>query len=401
MSDLFDPTWRLAELDVAPFGEFAPPITDDAAKAAVWKAYHDGRPTRTPVLLATNNRVALLDRRIDSGLDFRQVFASPEAMLRSMLLWQYVCRMRYHCFCDWETALPDRWCVGLHFQNVFEAWFFGCPVDFHDDQVPDTTPILTDANKRSVFDVDIDRPFDRDPFRREAEFHETLVEFVRDKTFLDRPIDIQPPSCLGTDGPLTVAMNVRGPDILMDMVEDPAYADELFAFLTDAAIKRRRAFVERYQLTNPGFDLADDSIALISTAQYRQMLLPHHRRWYEAIGSQPGQRGIHLCGDASRHFRTIRDELGVTTFDTGFPIDFARIRRALGPAVQIQGGVEIGLLMGGSPQQVYDRSREILTSGVRDGRRFIFREANNLPPNVPWVNLAAMYRAAHDFGRFD
>ncbi|MBN2448697.1 MAG: hypothetical protein JXO22_18365, partial [Phycisphaerae bacterium] len=62
------------------------------------------------------------------------------------------------------------------------------------------------------------------------------------------------------------------------------------------------------------------------------------------------------------------------------------------------GGVEVPLLCGGTPEQVYERARGILTSGVRAGGRFVLREANNLPPKVSWANLAAMYRAAFDFG---
>jgi hypothetical protein len=42
-----------------------------------------------------------------------------------------------------------------------------------------------------------------------------------------------------------------------------------------------------------------------------------------------------------------------------------------------------------------------LTSGVLEGRRFILREANNLPPGVPPENLAAMYEAALAYGRYD
>ena len=34
------------------------------------------------------------------------------------------------------------------------------------------------------------------------------------------------------------------------------------------------------------------------------------------------------------------------------------------------------------------------------GGRFILREANNLPPCCPEANLAAMYQACLDFGRY-
>jgi uroporphyrinogen decarboxylase len=109
---------------------------------------------------------------------------------------------------------------------------------------------------------------------------------------------------------------------------------------------------------------------------------------------------MHLCGDVARHLPVIKEQLGLKSFDTGFPIDFARVRRELGPDVEILGGVEVGLLMHGTPAQVYARAKEILTSGILDGKKFVLREANNLPPMTPEANLAAMYRAAFDFGRY-
>lgn len=227
-----------------------------------------------------------------------------------------------------------------------------------------------------------------------------LREYVKDKTFLDRPIVIDPPGYTSSDGPLTVAMNVRGPGILLDLVDDPDYAGKLFRFIVQAALNRRNALIKRYNLAEAPNGLADDSIALIGTDQYREMVLPHHRYWYESTGAKFGQRFIHLCGDATRHFPVLKKELGVTTFDTGFPVNFHWLRQTLGPEVEILGGVEIGLLINGTPEQIYHRSQEILASGIMEGGRFIFREGNNLPPNVPWANIAAMYKAVQDFGRY-
>ncbi len=390
MTDLFEPHWHLDDLTDADFGPFGrPEIVDETAP-------------RTPVVLGTNNRVAMLDHRIDSGdLTYQKVFSDPIAMLKAELLHKYVMVKRYNHFCDGPTALPEDWPIGISFQNVYEAWYLGCQVDFKENQVPDTTPILNEDNKRSIFDIDIDKPLEKTPFKTAIEFYDVLVEYVKDKTFLDRPIQIVQPLMIGTDGPLTVAMNIRGGDILFEMIEDPEYAAELFTFINEAAIKRAKAMIEHFGSDIAVSSMADDSIAMISVEQYREMLLPLHRRWYEAFGSTPGARGIHLCGDATHHFPMIHQELGVTYFDTGYPIDFADMRNKLGDDVTISGGVEVDLLVNGTPQSVYERGRDILTSGVKRGGKFTFREANNLPPNCPWQNLSAFYHAGIDFGRHD
>lgn len=79
---------------------------------------------------------------------------------------------------------------------------------------------------------------------------------------------------------------------------------------------------------------------------------------------------------------TLRDELNIRSFDSGFPVDFAWLRRELGPEVEILGGPPVAPLLHGAPQAVYDATKEILLSGIKEGGRFVLREGNNLPPCV-------------------
>ncbi|MBL4700194.1 hypothetical protein JYU15_01270 [bacterium AH-315-I18] len=74
---------------------------------------------------------------------------------------------------------------------------------------------------------------------------------------------------------------------------------------------------------------------------------------------------------------------------------------SMGFESQVNGGPEIATIMGDSPQLVYERAKAILLSGVKRGGRFVIREGNNLPPNAPLENLAAMYQAALDYGKYD
>lgn len=397
--DLAKPAWLLPPLtpaDLGPFGDF--PHLSDAEKAAVWAAHRAGRPGRVPVTLGTNNRVVLLDSRIDAdGLTYERVFSDARAMLIAQLRWQYLCRGRYHLFCDSPTALPDGWEVSVDFQNVYDAAALGAPLHYHAHGMPETVPIYADEDrKRAVFAVDIDHPLKHGLLRHGLALQEEMVALAEQSTFLDRPIRVLPYHHTCTDGPLTVGLNLRGPALLTDLKRDPEYAEQLFAFVIAAALRRRRAFEQHWQLP-PAEEiwLADDSIALLGPAQYRQFILPHHRTWYETLDPRrSARRAVHLCGDATRHFATLHNELGVTIFDTGFPVDFAAVRRTLGPNVLILGGVEVPLLTDGTPRQVYDRACAILASGVIVPGGFVLREANNLPPGVSWANLAALYAAA-------
>jgi len=136
---------------------------------------------------------------------------------------------------------------------------------------------------------------------------------------------------------------------------------------------------------------------MLSTEMVREFVVPVHRKMKEAL-TTADRISIHLCGDATLHFKLLRDELGTYSFDTGFPVDFARLRRELGPEVEILGGVRAPLLHDGTPEQVAAEARRILESGIMEGGRFILREANDLAPGTPLENLAAMYETARTCG---
>lgn len=380
-------------------------LPTDPVKAQVWKAYRDGKPTRVPVGLASNPRVVVMNPQWNpEGFTFEQADQDPMVHITIALRFQLYQRTVHGQCTDSPTALPEQWTIGLSCYNVTEAACFGASVRYYSSQVPATEPIFDDAHKHEVFKVDIDHPENNPYIQDRLSFWKKMEQACRDLKFEGRPVRLSPWSMTGTDGPMTGGCNLRGGEFLLDLVEDPDYAQQLMDLLTRAVFKRREYFKaywgDRISIAN---SLADDSIALLSESMYREMVLPYHKRLYDhaiAMGASPKERGIHLCGDASRHFPIIQQQMGVTSYDTGYPIDHGRVRRELGPGAEIIGGPEVSLLLAGSPAQVYDRCVQILRSGVMQGGRFILHEANNLPPCVPLENLQAMYAAALDHGQY-
>jgi uroporphyrinogen-III decarboxylase len=126
-------------------------------------------------------------------------------------------------------------------------------------------------------------------------------------------------------------------------------------------------------------------------------VLPVHRKLKAGVTTAERIK-IHLCGDATHHFKTLKEQLGVYHFETGFPVDFGRLRRELGPEVTIEGGPNVMLLKDGSPAAVGAETNRILDSSICEGGRFILREGNNVAPYTPEENLAAMYEAVRAWG---
>jgi uroporphyrinogen-III decarboxylase len=185
------------------------------------------------------------------------------------------------------------------------------------------------------------------------------------------------------------------------MLNDEDYYHRLMSFVTEAIINRILAW--RAYL---GFDprpewggIADDAIQFISTRTYREKVLPYHRRIFNALYGE-GPHSMHLCGNVQRHFPTLIEELNVKSFDTGFPINFTTLRDEVGEDVEIQGGVPVGSLLNESPQVIYQKTQEILSSGIMRGGKFLMKEANDLAPCVPLANMEAMYAATRAFGLY-
>ncbi len=188
----------------------------------------------------------------------------------------------------------------------------------------------------------------------------------------------------------------------MDLYLDEDFAMELLEYITEATIRRVRAWQEYFGLPAPDdYSFADNSIALLSTADYGGLFCRsinglskrrNHRKGTES--HDPPVRGRHPA------FSTIRDQLHVTGFDTGYPVEHGRLAQELGPEITIQGGPRVDLLQHGTPEQVAAETRRILEDVMPHTRRFILREANNLPPGTPLASVSAMYDTVRAHGRY-
>ena len=374
----------------------------DSEKTGVWDAYFTRRPSRVPMRLNTNPRVILHDPAWNpEGFTFEDAARDPQTHVEIALRHELFRRQVLGPRSDLPVEPPEEWAINYFTHNVYEAAALGAEIVYPPGQVPDTRPFLDEENKREIFEVPIEKPLELPFIRDGLAFWHQMDRICRDLSFEGRPVRLVPWDLLFSDGPLTVACNLRGGDIFAELVTDPEYAQELLAFLVRAATLRRDAIWEYFGDRLPRVNgLADDSCALISSPMYRQCILPHHRAWYEA-GPAGSVRAMHLCGDATRHFGAIHRELGVSSFDTGYPIDFSLMRKELGPEVELTGGPEVPLLLEGTADQVFAGTRAILESGVKEGGRFVLQEGNNLPPFVPLQNLDAMYRACLAFGAHD
>jgi len=387
----------------------------NAEQKEVWDRFWAGNPIRVPVTLGINMRYYLDNPEVNpKRYTFEQYIREPDVMAQLQLAASKWARNNLFPHFDVKAGPPEKeWTLYLDYQNCSEAAWFGCTIVFSDDQPPDTRPILTDDNKNVLFDRGIPDPLNENVMGTIRRHYEYWQEKFATTTFEGKPVRCTDVSGGGHDGPLTVALNLRGGDFLTDLYLDTEWAHKLLDYIVEATITRIEAW-RTYRGIDPNpkpdkmgvkWGFADDSVQLLSLEGYREHILPYHKKLVEhfsgPLDAGGGPNSIHLCGDVQRLLPTIRDELNVISFDTGFPINWETLRDELGDECLVQGGVPVPILKDGTPEQVAAETRRILESGIMRGGRFIMREANNLAPGTSLENIAAMYETTKEFGRYE
>ncbi len=375
------------------------PMPDNTTKRAIWKAYTDRRPIRTPLRWNVNVRIVLLDPALNpEGWTFEQYLHDPLVTLAAQARFQEYCATTLSGVSDRTDDLPEHWWASADVQNTYDAAFFGGTIIAPPGQVPAVEAFLglDDVDRFLATDFASD-PLSNPFVQRQLAFRERLVEAAGSFRHLDRTARIGP-VLFGFDGPVTAGAAIFGADFFLLMGSEPEKARRVLEKITDDVLARNRALrrlAGEPELVATAW-FADDSVQLISSAMYEELVLPVHARFLDGCDgghAAAKRRSCHLCGDATRHFRLIRDRLGVSSFDTGFPVDHGALRRELGADVEISGGPHVGLLRSGTPSACHGEALRILRSGVTAGGRFILQEGNNLPPACPLANLRAVYDA--------
>lgn len=370
---------------------------------AVWDAFRKGEPARMPMIMGVSDRYFVLNRETNPGNVSFLDYSNDKALMFDMQC-EFARWRQFNIPGDHELGIPENgWTVNVDFQNYYEAAWYGAEVRYPDREVPYAVPLLDDGNKNMLFEKGLPDPFGG--FMAVArEYYDYFVERAAKTTILGQKVTTVGAPFTGMDGMFTIACELRGVDNLcVDMVEEPEYYAQLMDYLTESTIRRIRAW--RSYMGQPEiakqFWFADDSVALLSPQAYEEMVLPWHKKLALGISTMEERGGAHLCGDATRHFKLIRDELNAYNFDTGFPVDHRALCLELGPEVTIQGGPDVGFLQASAEEEIDAESKRIIESVKPVTKRFVFRDGNDLPPGTPISKMEALYGACKKYGVYE
>lgn len=376
----------------------------------LWEEYAERKHKRVPVIVGGSIRNYFENPYINKdGHTFFQFYNNPDIHIKCQLEFQKW--WRENIICDREMGPPsDGWQLNIDFQNNYEAGWFGCKMIYLDKFTPPDTEPIFQGNKYKLYETEPPHPLKGNLLGKAMEFFEYINEKCHNIEF--EGIQVKGPITIpgeGTDGPFTVAGKLRGlTEIFFDMIDDEKYFFDLMNFITENIIKRmkeikkwrwKREGKKQQSFKTKNFGFADDLIANLSVEKYKNFVFPFHKKLVEEF-SDGSPIGMHLCGDATHLFKFLKENLNVHSFDTGFPVNFGKIREELGEEVEIYGGPNIIILKNGSVEKVEEEVKRICESGIMKGKRFVLREGNNLAPLTPVENVRAMYQAGKKFGKY-
>jgi uroporphyrinogen decarboxylase len=138
----------------------------------------------------------------------------------------------------------------------------------------------------------------------------------------------------------------------------------------------------------------DSWVGALNSADYREFVLPHTRRIFEAIGTRVPT--IHFGTGTSTLLEDLRDAGGdVIGVDWRIPLDVAWERIGAGHAVQ--GNLDPTLLLG-PPTRLLDAAEDVITR-VNGRAGHIFNLGHGILPTTPVEHVQMLARHVHSVSR--
>ena len=187
---------------------------------------------------------------------------------------------------------------------------------------------------------------------------------------------------------------------LLDMVEDPGFANEMLKRCADFSLELSQMALDRYDLDWlwTGDDVSSQFSMLMSPATWRALIKPHLAR-VTALGKAKGKWVAYHCCGALRPIIPDLIEIGIDVLN---PIqcncpgmEALELKAEFGKQMAFMGGVDTqGLLPVGTVSEVRRATARLIEGMTRDGGGYILAASHTVPPETPDENIFAMYQEA-------
>ncbi len=191
------------------------------------------------------------------------------------------------------------------------------------------------------------------------------------------------------EGPCAMAADLRGLNTLMlDLIDDPAFVTDLFAFVVAMEIAFAQAQIEA------GADLigvGDAAASLVGPRLYQRFVLPDERRLIQAIREAGGRVRLHICGNTKKILGGM-GTVGADLVDLDSPSPVADARAAMGAGQALLGNIDpVRVLRDGSPETITEALQSCFDAAAP---RYVVGAGCEVPRGTPEANVRAMVEFA-------
>ena len=228
---------------------------------------------------------------------------------------------KYGLGSDYDKDLPQIGAVHLAAGYILSE-MLGCTIEYTENSAPQVICPHLDG-----FELDEDKPFHSEPFRKLRQLIETLKSKYG---YVCGDIN--------WGGVLNLAIDLKGETVLMDMVMEPektkAYfqaigrvVDRFFSYIQNETGTSSISVNRLVRLLDkPVYVHSECSHTMISTEDYQEFLLPIDMEW----SNRYRPYGIHYCGrDPHRHAENFARIPHLDFLDLGWGGDVKALREAL------------------------------------------------------------------------
>jgi len=207
--------------------------------------------------------------------------------------------------------------------------------------------------------------------------------------------------------PFTLASNICGLDQFCRwMVKKPELCHRLMKLAMEHIFNALAYWVETFgaEKVIAWMSSPSESNQVISPKQFQKFALPYHLEYHERLRALKIIRfGFHICGDQNLNMPYLAEvspwsHPSILSF--GHEVDL-EVAAKYFPKDIIFGNVEPVVIQIGTPEQVYELSKEAIIKGRKAEGGFILGPGCALPVYSPPINVYAMSKAVNDFGWYE
>lgn len=186
------------------------------------------------------------------------------------------------------------------------------------------------------------------------------------------------------------------------LVDDPEAIDDQCKSVLNASIEKMKQFADSgIEAVYTASDMADNHGPFFKPEYMDRFILPYLSKWSEAVRAEGLYAMLHTDGNITPVLDKLADT-GIHAIQAVDPVagmDMAEALIVADDRVCLCGNIDCGLLITGTPGQLYESAKELIGVG-RQRRGFVLGASNAVVVETPIDNYRAVIQAWRDYGWF-